>query len=105
MAIKVKRASPAWRPMTDDAQNTVIEALRDLECRLYRLLEREYERLTSDAAVGEAIAANGWMFTQAGRRPGRLGDATRADLLWKDACEAAEATALFVQRYGCVMRR
>ena len=34
------------------------EALRDLARRLYRVLEREYEYLTSDAAVDEAIAVN-----------------------------------------------
>ena len=54
--------------MTDDAEDTVIEALRDLARWLYRQLEREYDYLTSDAAVDEAIAANRFTFTKAGVR-------------------------------------
>ena len=70
MAIEVERDSPTWQSMTDDAEDTVIEALRDLARWLYRQLEREYEYLTSDAAVDEAIAVNGWTFTAEGRRFG-----------------------------------
>ena len=70
MAIEVERDSPTRQPMTDGAGDTVIEALRDLPRWLYRQLQREYEYLTSDAAVDEAIAANGFTFTEAGRRFG-----------------------------------
>jgi len=42
--------------MTNGAEDTVTEALRDLARWLYRQLERE--PLTSDAAIDEAIAAN-----------------------------------------------
>ena len=70
MAIEVERNSPTWQPMTDGAEDTVIEALRDLARWLYRQLEREYEDLTSDAAVDEAIAINGFTFTAEGRRFG-----------------------------------
>lgn len=70
MAIEVERDSPTWQPATDGAEDTVIEALRDLARWLYRQLEREYEYLTSDAAVDEAIAVNEWTFTEAGRRFG-----------------------------------
>ena len=70
MAIEVERDSPTWQPMTDGAEDTVIEALRDLARWLYRQLEREYEYLTSDAAVDETIAVNEFTFTAEGRRFG-----------------------------------
>ncbi len=52
--------------MTADAEETVIEALRDLALWLYRQLEREYDYLTSDEAVDEAITANAYTFTAGG---------------------------------------
>ena len=70
MAISVERDSPTCQDMTDDAEDVVMETLRDLARWLYRQLEREYEHLTSDAVVDEAIAANGYTFTEAGRRFG-----------------------------------
>lgn len=70
MAIAVDRDSPVGQDMTADAEDAVSEALRDLARWLYRQLEREYEHLTSDAVVDEAIAANGYTFTEAGRRFG-----------------------------------
>jgi hypothetical protein len=70
MAIAVERDSPAWQDMTADAEEVVIETLRDLARWLYRQLEREYEHLTSAEAVDEAILANDYTFTEAGRRFG-----------------------------------
>ena len=70
MAIEVERDSPTWQPLTDDAEDTVTEALRDLARWLYRQLEREYEHVTSDDTVDETIAANAWAFTGAGRQFG-----------------------------------
>ncbi|UXT20410.1 antitoxin of toxin-antitoxin stability system [Agrobacterium tumefaciens] len=70
MAISVERASPTWQDMTADAEETVIEALRDLARWLYRQLECEYDYLTSDEAVDETITANEYTFTEAGRRFG-----------------------------------
>ena len=70
MAIEVERDSPTWQPMTDGAEDAVIEALRDLARWFYRQLEREYDYLTSDAAVDESIAINGFTFTAEGRRFG-----------------------------------
>lgn len=70
MAISVERRSPTWQDMTADAEDAVIEALRDLARWLYRQLEREYEYLSSDAAVDETIAANQYTFTETGRRFG-----------------------------------
>jgi hypothetical protein len=70
MAISVERDSPTWQDMTADAEDAVIEALRDLARWLYRQLEREHEYLTSDAVVDEAILANGYTFTDTGRRLG-----------------------------------
>ena len=65
MAISVERDSPTYQDMTLDA-----EALRDLARWLYRQLEREYDYLTSDDVVDEAITANGYTFTESGRRFG-----------------------------------
>ncbi len=70
MAISVERDSPNYQDMTADAEEAVIEALRDLARWLYRQLEREYEYLTSDEAVDEAIIANEYTFTETGRRFG-----------------------------------
>ena len=66
MTIEVERESPTWQPPTDDAENTVTEAMRDLARWLYRQLRAEYEGLTSDEAIDEIIAANSWSFTAAG---------------------------------------
>ena len=70
MAIEVERDSPTRQPPTDDAENTVTEALRDLARWLYRQLRSEYEHQTSDDAIDEAIAANELTFTADGRRFG-----------------------------------
>ena len=70
MAISVERDSPTYQDMTGDAEETIIEALRDLARWLYRQLEREYDYLSSDEAVDETIAANEYTFTAAGRRFG-----------------------------------
>jgi len=70
MAISVERDSPTHQDMTVGAEEAVIEALRDLARWLYRQLEQEYEYQTSDETVDEAIAANGYTFTEAGRRFG-----------------------------------
>ncbi|WP_257541729.1 MULTISPECIES: antitoxin of toxin-antitoxin stability system [unclassified Sphingobium] len=70
MAISVERDSPTYQDMTADAEEVVIEALRDLARWLYRQLEREYHYLSSDEAVDETILANDYTFTKAGRRFG-----------------------------------
>ncbi|MBS0482844.1 MAG: antitoxin of toxin-antitoxin stability system [Proteobacteria bacterium] len=70
MAISVERDSPTWQDMTADAEDAVIEALRDLARWLYRQLEREYQYLSSDEAVDETITANQYTFTETGRRFG-----------------------------------
>ena len=70
MAIEVERDSPTRQPPTDGAEDTVIEALRDLARWLYRQLRSEYEHQTSDAVVDEIVAANEYTFTADGRRFG-----------------------------------
>ena len=70
MAIEVERDSPTWQPVTDGAEDAVIEALRDLARWLYRQLQAEYEHVTSDEAVDEIVAANGLTFTADGARFG-----------------------------------
>ena len=70
MSVDVTRDSPIWQSPTEDAEETVTEALRDLARWLYRQLEREYDYLTSDEAVDEAIVANEYSFTVDGKRFG-----------------------------------
>ena len=67
MAVDVERDSPAGQAMTDDAEDTVTEVMRDLARWLYRQLEREYEHRTSDAVVDETVVVNGLTFTAEGR--------------------------------------
>ena len=70
MSIEVERDSPTWQPMTDGAEDAVIEALRDLARWLYRQLRSEYEHQTSDDAVDENLAINELTFTADGTRFG-----------------------------------
>ena len=70
MAIEVERDSPTWQPMTEGAEDAVIEALRDLARWLYRQLRSEYEHQTSDEAVDEIVQANEFTSTADGRRFG-----------------------------------
>jgi hypothetical protein len=70
MTVSVERDSPSGQVMTADAEDAVAEALRGLARWLYRQLEREYEYLTSDDAVDEAIIANDYTFTETGHRFG-----------------------------------
>ena len=58
MAISIERDSPTGQGATADAEDTVIEALRDLARWLYHQLEREYKYQTSNTMVDEAIRAN-----------------------------------------------
>ena len=66
MTIDVERDSPTWQPPTDDAEDTVTEAMRDLARWLYRQLRAEYEYLTSDEAIDESLSANESTFTASG---------------------------------------
>ena len=66
MTIEVERDSPTWQPPTDNAEDAVTEAMRDLARWLYRQLRAEYEHMTSDEAIDEIIAANSWSFTASG---------------------------------------
>ena len=70
MAIEVERDSPTWQPPTDGAEDTVIEALRDLARWLYRQLRSEYEHQISDEAVDEIVSINEWTFKADGTRFG-----------------------------------
>ena len=70
MSIEVERDSPTGQDMTDDAEDAIVETIRNLARWLYDQLRREYDYLTSDAAVDEAIQANAWTFVEAGDRFG-----------------------------------
>ncbi len=69
-SIDVTRDSPTWQPPTEDAEEIVTEALRDLARWLYRQLQAEYDHLTSDEAIEEGIIVNEYTFTEGGRRFG-----------------------------------
>lgn len=70
MDIAVERDSSLWQDMTDGAEEAVTESLRDLAHWLYRQLEREWDTMMSDGYADEGIAANGYTFTESGRRFG-----------------------------------
>jgi hypothetical protein len=70
MAVAVTRDSAAAFEIARDAETVVTDALRDLANWLYRQLEQEYDYLTSDEAVDETLIANGYTFTEEGRRFG-----------------------------------
>ncbi|WEQ55002.1 antitoxin of toxin-antitoxin stability system [Komagataeibacter nataicola] len=68
MRIDVTRDSPSGQDMTAEAEEGIIEALRDLARWLYRSLEREWDYQTTDGAIDDAIRANGYTFTVGGDR-------------------------------------
>jgi hypothetical protein len=70
MVVSVSRDSAAAVEVIGDAESIVTDALRDLASWLYRQLEQEYDYLTSDEAVDETLIANGYTFTEKGRRFG-----------------------------------
>ena len=70
MSVDVARDSPTWQPPTEDAEETVLEALRDLARWLYRQLQTEYDHLTSDESIQAGIIVNEYTFTEGGRRFG-----------------------------------
>ena len=70
MDIAVSRDGPFSQEIVGDAEAIIEDALRDLANWLYRQLEREYDYLTSDEAVDETLIANGYTFTEEGRRFG-----------------------------------
>lgn len=70
IAVDVTRHSPTWQPPTDDAEEIVTEALRDLARWLYGQLQAEHDYLTSDEAIDEGIIINAYTFTEVGRRFG-----------------------------------
>jgi hypothetical protein len=70
MSVDITRDSATWQPPTNDAEEVVTEALRDLARWLYRQLEAEYDHLASDEAIEERIIVNAYTFTEEGRRFG-----------------------------------
>ena len=70
MSVDVTRDSPSWQPPTADAEETVVEAIRDLARWLYRQLQTEYDHLTSDETIEDGIIVNEYTFTAGGRRFG-----------------------------------
>ena len=66
MSVGVERDNPTAQPPTEDAEDAVTEAMRDLTSWLYERLRAEHDHLNSDDAVDEALAANGCTFTAEG---------------------------------------
>ena len=58
-----------WRDI-GSTEDDIKKALRDFADWIYRQLEREYEYQTSDEQADEAIRANGYTFTEYGKRVG-----------------------------------
>lgn len=70
MSVDVTRDSLTCKSPTEDAEETVTEALRDLARWLYPQLQAEYDHLTSGEAIEERIIVNDFTFTEGGRRFG-----------------------------------
>ena len=64
------RDSPTWQLPSEDAEEIVTEAMRDLARWLYRQVQAEYDHLTSDEAIEEGIIINEYTFTVGRRRFG-----------------------------------
>ena len=69
-AADLTRDSPTWQPPTEDSEEIVTEAIRELARWLYRQLQSEYVHLTSDESIEEGIIVNEYTFTEGGRRFG-----------------------------------
>jgi hypothetical protein len=70
MSIDVERRSQNYQDMTKDAEDMIVEAMRDLARWLYRKLECEWDYQTPDEIVDDTIRANEYTFTENGRRFG-----------------------------------
>lgn len=70
MQIAARRESATGQDMSNADEEAVIDALRDLARWLYRQLEAEYDFITADEQVDEAIRANRYSFTEDSRRFG-----------------------------------
>ena len=70
MSVDLTRDSRTSQAATEDAEEIVTEALRDLARWLYRLLEAEHDYLTSDESIEDGLIANEYIFTEGGRRFG-----------------------------------
>ena len=64
MSVDVERSDD--KEMTDDAEGTVKECLRDFADWIYKQLEQEYDYRTGEEACREAIEANDYEFTEKG---------------------------------------
>ena len=64
MSVDVERSD--GKEMTDDAEETVKECLRDFADWIYKQLENEYDYRTGEESCREAIEANDYEFTEKG---------------------------------------
>ena len=64
MSVDVERSD--GKEMTDDAEETVKECLRDFADWIYKQLENEYDYRTGEEACREAIEANEYEFDEKG---------------------------------------
>ena len=64
MSVDVERQDE--KEMTDDAEETVKECLRDFADWIYKQLENEYDYRTGEESCREAIEANDYEFTEKG---------------------------------------
>ena len=73
MRIEVERVDPRCTCSLDmdaQAEDDIVECMKNLARWLYRSLEREWDYMNSDEAIDENIIANEYTFTAAGEREG-----------------------------------
>lgn len=58
----------AGEAIQETDEQTIVEALRSLMRWIYKQLQEEYEYQTSDEQIEESIKANGYSFTEDGKR-------------------------------------
>lgn len=57
-----------WQDITDNAESTIIDAMREFADWIYDQLRKEYEYQMSDECIDETIIANEYTFTKKGKR-------------------------------------
>lgn len=81
--ITVTRAVANWgyeEDVSDETRDAVTEIFRDFMRWMYRTLEAEYQALTSDDAVDEALEEGEYLFSESGRPMGTTRHPTIAGL-------------------------
>lgn len=70
MSVSVERDSDNYQDMTDDAEDTITELMRDFADWIYSQLDQENDYLMSDESIDDNIKINEYTFTKDGKREG-----------------------------------